>query len=181
MDKRKPQPQHKPPKKKKKAKRLEIEAAAIERGRIIGQFQGHKKKPLEESIKEHIGHWIDSINPLETVAVLGTTVLVKRAIDLSEDLTARIVSASQNPKAWYLAFVGMSPLAPLWTSQFLGKEAPEVKQALSSPTAELVEWLMAFSIAYIIVHNAGSIITALGSGAKGLGEMVGFLLPASLA
>jgi len=195
MDKRKPQPQHKPPKKKKKAKRLEIEAAAIERGRIIGQFQGHKKKPLEESIKEHIGHWIDNIHidPFEAIAMLGMTVLVHDSVmthkdelqklylaiahpgktieDLIVEAEKALGEANERAKKWRIEHPN-APLYEAWSQNFF---IPTATNALKGEEAQqnILDWLISFAIAYVLIKHGGQILGLLG---QGLPFIVGLMM-----
>lgn len=65
-------PLKRPPKKERKRKKLRLDAAATEEGRILGQYKAHSKKPLLESVKEHLGKAIDNIDPIEALLDIAT-------------------------------------------------------------------------------------------------------------
>lgn len=47
--------------------------------------------------------------------------------------------------------------------------AEAIKKMLNSPQAELIEWLISFSLAYVIVENFGELVTA-GSNVLGIAK-----------
>jgi len=186
----------KPPKKKKKAKRLEIEAAAIERGRIIGQFQGHKKKPLEESLKEHVGHWIDKMDPLELVAMAGMTYTVHEVIVATPALMEAAANVAENPassvwsnivssfgSAAIEVFLHMPMQATRALTTATAEPTKKAAAALENLLAkrEFVIWIISFALAYIIVKHAGELAQALAGIGGNLTSIVTLLMPAVVA
>jgi hypothetical protein len=65
-----------PPKKQKKIKKILKEAEARAQGEILGQYKARAQKPWDTSLKEHLGHWIDHIQPLELGAILAGTYML---------------------------------------------------------------------------------------------------------
>lgn len=175
-DKKQP-PLKRPPKKEKKRKKLRLDAAAQEEGRLLGQYKAHSKKPLLESAKEHLGRMLDSINPLDVVAILGTTCLIKLGIEASESLTAMVVRVYEKhqvrlkatPRRESLMWEGpkdiMVGLFPEGTSAFL-------LEAFGAASSEALEWAISFVAAYMLVKHGGEL---LGLG-QNLSALVGMLL-----
>jgi hypothetical protein len=100
-----------------------------------------KKKPLEVSLKEHFGKMIDRVDPLQVAAVAGTAYVIKFGIDWTQ---------------YQLANVG--PIISILTpSGFITGKVP-----LKISDNEVLEWVLSFSIAYmVVVHGldiAGGLI-----------------------
>lgn len=157
-----------PPKKKKKAKRLEVEAAAVARGTELGKAQAHKKKSLLEIAKEHIGKMIDRIEPFETMAIIGTTIIVHGIIASTPALMEK-VKVLQHPEFLLLGGIGVV------AAQYLPLPEGELKK-IAEETPDWFVWLESFAIAYIIVKHGGQIMGLLE---KGLTSVVPMLLGAA--
>jgi hypothetical protein len=142
-----------PPRKKKKAKRLEIEAAAIARGTELGKFQAHAKKPLLESFKMHMGEAINKIDPLEAIAIIGTTIIVHDTILTTEGLLKK---AHDYGLSWTMGLDLSVPLSQ-WLGDILNLDTKKEK----SPVDNWQLWLTSFALAFIIVRHAGALISGL--------------------
>lgn len=119
----------------------------------------HKTKPFMESVREHIGKAIDRIDPLELAAVLGTTYLIKTGIDWSEAALANVDLVG------ILRFFQF-PVPAEGTPE---TRKDEILKILSNPQAEVIEWLVSFTAAYLIVHHFGELVAA-GSNILGLAK-----------
>ena len=121
------------------------------------------KKHLFVSIKNHIGKMIDKIEPMELIAVLGATYLIKTGIEWTEEILAGaaefaniVVKATQKYR-----FVDGAIQVILEPEGI--PELAEIRQALDSAPVEIVEWLLSFMVAYMVVHNFAAIVNAGGS------------------
>jgi len=144
------------------------------RAHIQAEYEMQKKKPINVSVKEHIGKLIDSIkiDPLEVAAVLGMTFIVKEVIDGSEELIIKARAKGSwlqknvgTAGTWFAAFTAGPLLLYLTTPS--DEDTPEIKalkEAFNSPTTEMMEWMAAFALSYIIVHNAGQLLGLLEGG-----------------
>ena len=99
-----------------------------------------KKKPLDVSLKEHLGKMIDRVDPVQVVAILGTAYVIKTGIDWTQ---------------YQLSNVGpiISVLTP---SGFITGKVP-----LKISDNEVLEWLLSFSIAYMVVVHGLDIASGL--------------------
>jgi translation initiation factor 2 alpha subunit (eIF-2alpha) len=83
----------KPPKKLTNYKKQVKLAEGLEVAKLKGVSRYKAtKQGFMNSIKEHFGKAIDRIDPVETAAILGTTILVKAAIDNTPVLAAKVQS-----------------------------------------------------------------------------------------
>jgi hypothetical protein len=170
-------------------KKSYAEAKAAERGRIQARVEAERKKPLDVSLREHIGKVIDNTNItdiVEVIAAVGLTPVIYNVI-LSEQklfdqvkliIGMPIALASGNIPAYVTDVIGLVFGALSW----LGvpyKEKPikpgETPAVTPKVPAEVnyMTWLVSFSIAYIIIKNAGQLIGLLD---KGLEKVVPLLL-----
>ena len=122
------------------------------KGEIQAELEMHKQKPLGESAREHIGKWLDKIDPLEAGAVMGLAMLIKPAV-------ASIIPEIGNI-AW--AFTHFSEYLGSFEQPFkeLAQSAqgnpPKKGDTTSGQNAFLVEltaWLVAVGIAYYVIKN----------------------------
>lgn len=120
-------------------------------GSLKAEQKDHEKKSIWDSVREHIGKGIDRIDPLELAAVIGTTFLIKGGIDW-----AQVQAENYNP-ALSVALINPFAAAALWVAL---KESGLDKNKI--PQNEIMEWLVSFVAAYIIVHNFGKIVEATG-------------------
>jgi len=161
-----PKTVHPPPRKKKKAKRLEIEAAAIARGTELGKVQAHARKPWQESLKEHLGHWIDNIQPIDLAAISAGTWLVHEIIINSPELQAK---ASQ-----YVLAGSLLGLSGVFLQAGLDVFMP------TKPKEPLPDdwkiWVVSFFVSFIIVRHGGQLLGLMKEGAGSLSTVIGALL-----
>jgi hypothetical protein len=178
-----PLPYKRPPRRLKKAKQIEKYAAAYARGITIGTQKGHEKKSLEDSAREHVGKWIDNLNPLELVAIGGMTVIVHNFIlDPANNVLPTAINAITNiPKNVITNIVAIYQTEINLAAQGLGFGQPIKQGTLSSqekvpglPQWEL--WLLAFTIAFIIVKYGAQILSSVQGG---LGAIIPMLIGAA--
>jgi hypothetical protein len=163
-------------------------AEAEETGRLNARLKHESKtwknkKHMLVSIKNHLGKALDRIDPLEMVAVVGTTIVVKKVIDTTEDLkgkalavrnvimgTGQVLGASGI--AQFIQAFG-SPFSIL-SEFFVGLivPIPPEQAQYEGMFPDWVDWLIAFAIAYIIVHH-GELLLGLG---QNLSVIIGMLL-----
>lgn len=169
----------------KEAKKL---AEAEEIGRARGKQKAHKHKKLEESLREHIGKFIDRIEPMEFIGLLSTTYVIHGIILTTAELTQRATNISKGLRLIsgtpeiikYLPF-GDSPFAwsanipfllgKLWdiyNKKELTQEEKEniisgSKTILEEPDAESLDlWIISIAIAYYIQkHGILNIFSAV--------------------
>jgi len=100
------------------------------------------------------------------IAIFGMTIIIKGTIDASEELLEKI-------KHPLLAVASISPaMVPFMPLALLLETVPEEKRKVP----DWAEWLVAFTLAYIIIEHGGQIILGLSESVKGLAGLVGFLL-----
>lgn len=145
---------------KKTEKLAEKQAYGETLGKLkaIYHFKFKTKKGWLKSLREHLGKWIDNINPVETFAILGLTFLIKQII--VENFEDRLVEIT----------------IPYWVRLLIPdyqKFERKMKEAMDKPQIEMVEWLISFTIAYVIIKHGGALFTMMGEGAKSLTSIVG--------
>ena len=138
---------------------------AVRVGSIKAEQKEHAKKSIFDSIREHIGKGIDRVDPLELAAVLGATVLIKSGIDWVQ------VNQTSANQALMIALTNPFAAATLWA---LIKTSGLEGQPVSHN--ELMEWLVSFVAAYVIVHNFGKIVEVTGKIASDILGMAKSLL-----
>lgn len=148
-------------------KRCYAEAKATRKGQLQAELEFHKKKPLEESAKEHIGKMIDRVEPFEVMAIIGTTIIVRGIISSTPALMEK-VKILQHPE--FLLMGGIGVLA----AQYLPLPEGKLKEIVEE-TPDWFIWLESFAIAYIVVKHGGQLIGLLD---KGLSSVVPLLLGA---
>jgi hypothetical protein len=152
---------------KKPPKRLSNykKAVKLEEGLTVARLKGElrfkkSRQGLEKSLREHLGKFIDKIEPLELIATLGLTVIVKTIL-VDHYLERLKILHGLGVAGWFAAVpVLITPISP------------EVPQTI---TSEVADWILAFSIAYCIVKYGGQMLGLLE---KGLVPVVGMLIGA---
>jgi hypothetical protein len=93
----------------KKTMRL---SEASETGRLKAQYKMEKKKPLEVSLREHIGKLIDNVkfDPLEIIAVIGTTVIVHDVVMRTPEIVEAVAEGKSFPFAFDLGLYVLNQL-----------------------------------------------------------------------
>jgi len=150
-------------------------ATAQAYGETIGKAKAESdwkktQKGFEESLRKHLGHWIDTINPLELTATLGMTFIVKNVIDVTPEITDNLLK---------YGWAGAVGLTFGWIfEEYLKKKKKkpvEFPKVETLDQFEVFKWIISFSIAYIIVRHGGQIMMALGDIVKTLPQLVTFL------
>lgn len=154
-----------PPKKQKKIKKILKEAEARAQGELLGQYKAHSKKPWDTSLKEHLGHWIDNINPLDLAAMGAGTVIIHSLIINSPALMQQ--AKSYAPSAILTGLLGVTVQA---IEEYY--RGPVVK--LPDPlTDDWKYWVASYFCAFILVRHGGNIFGLLEGG---LAKIVGLML-----
>jgi len=168
------------------AKRSYAEAKAAEKGRLQAHTE-HEAQTFSSSKKTMV--WVKQFFEKHVsqipkgIAIIGVTYIVKGLIDTDEQLRAKykvfkalttgVEKATGLPFSYlFSALESFGIPVGLMATQFIpGEMLPE-----ETMTEELLDWIIAFSLAYIIVEHAGQIIVGLGEGVKALSGILGFLL-----
>ena len=174
-----------PPKKKTrviaKARREGELTAEVEHEYKSVKFIADMIPFLPEKYKKNAVIWMKHlvekhINKIpKGIAILGMTYIIKHLIDTSEELRGKvnlIVKATTQPLG------GASLMIELWGSISKG-ELPFIQEAVGKTEGifpDWADWLIAFTLAYIIVEYGGQIALGIGSTVKSLSGIVGFLL-----
>jgi len=133
-------------------------AAQVEIGKAKGQLKAMKHLKWTEQLQLFAAKLADKMNlsdAMEGIAVIGATIIIKHGIDWTQ---------TPVPKTAVKIFLP----APIQTLQILQDLIAYLKgettQAPPQTTQEeILEWLMAFSLAYVIIHNFGDIAKAATS------------------
>jgi len=148
-----------------KQKKAEVKAELTAKTEYAAKLFKNKKitqKWLIEQLEKHT----DKIP--KYAAIAGLTVLVKSTIDASEDLMSRAAVPM-------LALSAISPIMiPFMPAALMGTISAEEFKKIP----DWAEWIVSFTIAYILIEHGGSIIGLLGSGSGGLSSIISLLLPA---
>jgi len=133
-------------------------AVKLEEGLQFAQFKAQDRwkkstKGFLRSIQDHIGKAVDRIDPLEAIAVIGMTIIVKQALDTTAVLKEKAQSMFQ--------------LHPTELGKLFG--VPEI-DLLGKPSKELLGlpdwsmWLVSFALAYCLIKYGGQLIGLLDKG-----------------
>jgi len=136
------------------------EAEAL--GRASGEMRAHKKKPLAESLREHLGKMIDRVDPLEVVAVVGTTYVLHETILASTDVLNKITAKIAINPEWVIGV--LNPLAGVMLSLMPKPEFPKELENIKTPDSIFL-WVVCFILAFIVVRHGAELLGKLsGSG-----------------
>jgi hypothetical protein len=103
-------------------------------------WKDEAKKPWEVSLKEHLGKMLDQVDPVQVMAIAGVAYTIKFGIDWTQ---------------YQLAHVG--PIISILTpTGFLTGKVP-----LKISDNEILEWVLSFSIAYMVVVHGLDIASGL--------------------
>lgn len=137
------------------------------------EIKAHEKKPLLESLREHIGKAIDRIDPLETAVLIAGTYAIHETIlgtetlllSINKTLATRAVVAVGllNPIAGLL----LTQLPVFKTEQDLNKQMQDIK----APDSVML-WIISLLVAFILIRHGSEIFKA---GITGITQIVGFL------
>jgi len=152
--------------KRRNAKTERKISKAQEKGRIKAQIEEEAKTFKN---KKHFIVWIKKLVEKHAalipkgVAVLGITFIIHNILKKPE-------------------FQALLPPILRWREleyikgwEWLGLYRPSEQEPIEI-TEEIWTWIIAFSLAYIIIEHGGQIALGLGEGVKGLTGIVGFLL-----
>lgn len=151
-----------------KKTRVLAEAEAL--GKAIGEMKAHKRKPLEESLREHIGKMIDRVDPLELIAVVAGTFIVHETISSIESTVSKIATlAQQGSKKGEVGSADLFNYLGIMFGQVnifnlkVGEVAwgnpekegiPNSDKNGSSMTNDLMTWGVSFLISYLLIQKA---------------------------
>jgi len=160
-------------------------AKAAEEGRLKAQAEHEYKSVkfladlipfLPEKYKKNAVLWMKHIFEKHLakipkgIAIIGMTLIVKQIIHSSDEFLSKVAAISGRKPSW-LAYTPAGMHMTI-AEALIGKKEEDVQDFIP----EWTEWLIAFSLAYIIVEHGGQIALGLGEGIKGLTGIVGFLL-----
>lgn len=132
------------------------------------------KKQMKAWIIEQLEKLIARIDPLELTAVMGATVIIKTGIDWSEEILKQFEATSKETW-WKLVFpvetiMGMGYDALF--QQLTGKPREQMRKEMEGQVyTEVMEWIVSFCIAYVVIHNFGALIDA-GTSLLGSAKML---------
>jgi len=159
---------------------ITAEAQLIASQRVKDKFE--KKKPISQKMQEFLVSKMKEIDPAEALAIAGTTVIIKCGINWTEEVVAKaqpfintynqisegmlnviMLGGYDILKKSYLGAVG-NPTQP--TQQ-------EIQDRLRSESSgfqvEVMEWVISFTLAFLIVRHFGEIMQA-GSNILGVAK-----------
>jgi len=127
-----------------KAKEMRGLMQAMMVGLSKGEITAAKKKYTLKNLPYIMVHKFDEMKSdqiFKFISILGVTVIIKSGIEWSESILA--------------TFTGFI----YW---ILGQPADmsTLEEALDKPEAEIIQWVLSFAVAYLIVENFGELVTA---------------------
>lgn len=135
-------------------------------GETLGKLKAEEhfaktKKGQIRAVKTILRDMLKNVNPVDSIAIIGTTVLVKMTIDKSEELRGKL-------KGLRLEHFPMifSLTEPIW------EQLKQKEKNYEGYFPDWTDWLISFAIAYVIVKHGGALFTALGSGMQGLTSII---------
>ena len=145
----------------------ETTAIAVEDARLQIEKKRKKNQKIQEWLKEKFDTWMNRMDPIELAAILGTTFVLKQGIEFSEDLAT-------NPATHRILQVLLTFQPELGTHSHThpedqgtagyipptNEQLEDIAKALDTPQVEIIEWLLCFTAATLIVRNFGAIIGA---------------------
>lgn len=161
-------------------KKVFRDAKSREKGKLSAKIEEDQKVWKN---KKHFLSWAKSF--LENhakeipdwVAIAGMTIMVKRAIDLSEELRGKLAQIRGQitahgvfPPIIAMYSGGISPT--IADPRYMAKKAREYEGFFP----DWFDWIVAFTLAVIIVRHAGQIAVGLGEIVGNLTKMIGFFL-----
>jgi hypothetical protein len=137
-------------------KRAYWEAKCAEKGRLQARLEMHKKKPLDESAKEHIGKILDNLHIgeiSELIAIIGAANII---FDLIMSVEAWRTKAQKSP-------IGYAIIGSAYQQSGLFETVP--KELIDKLTKDQISvFLTSWTIAYIIIKHGGQLIGLLEKG-----------------
>lgn len=168
-------------------KKTRVLAKAAEEGKLKAQTE-HEFKSIKwlasiipflpEKYKKNAVLWMKNIFERnmdkipKMVAMIGLTLIIKRLIDTSEELRGRL-------DLLRLPFERIGPQNPftkIFPQPFTIYLTDERRKKYEGFFPDWMDWLISFTLAYIIIEHGGQIALGLGKAVSSLGGIVGFLL-----
>jgi len=137
-------------------------AKAEARGRLKGQQMGLKLEPIEQTVRKYFDKILEKIDPLEAMAIMGATIMIKQGIDFTEMAAGTLARFPSTFKMfpWAIPIPG---LATLDTKDLVAKD-------------EILQWLLSFSIAFVLIKHFDKVVTAGGSLLSAARALVGIVV-----
>ena len=157
-------------------------AEAERLGFLKAELKWHKKKPLEESLREHIGKMIDNVDGLDVLAIGSGTLLIHQFILKDPDILRRVSNAfstlsyaiSDPFMVWIQGITSYFGLGWLW-----GPPPGYIETGSATGSVELDQlmlWILSFVIAFMLVKYGGQIFGMLGSSIGGIAGLIGLFV-----
>jgi len=150
---------HETTKVKRELKLVSKTAIAIERAK-----KELNRKDLEKDfpiwLRDRFGEMLSKIDPIESLAIFGLTVIIKGVIDTSEEIRSKLhpfVTFGNIPEGYKSVFSGI----PFWYD--LVKDDEKYEGMLP----DALDWVAAFGLAFVIARHGGALLSA-GSSIAGL-------------
>ena len=135
-----------------RTKKKEIRELTKEREKAKLQAEYHFFFKNSRGWKLYLKRWFDSVkdklDPLELISITGVTVIIKNGIEWTEKII-------EQQAQFVNLFAGILKVPKI--------DITILEKAMDTPQAEMLQWLISFSIAYLIVHNFGAIMSAGGN------------------
>lgn len=157
----------------KKATKLE-EGLTVARKKAELKFK-KSSKGLELSLREHVGKAIDRLDPLDTAAVFGVTLIVKNLIDKSEELRGALIPITRG-REWTINVFGSAIKGTALFPFSLLLPASEAEKGYEGMFPDWMDWIIAFAIAYVIVKHGGQLLGLMKEGTGTLTTVIGALM-----
>jgi hypothetical protein len=131
------------------------EARQVAEGQQEGFVQGNlrtstRKKNLERQLLLKISAWVDRIDPLEMVAIIGTTMIIKQGINWSDAVQYNIEWLVDWFATEFQTIIGGK--ASFYPDYF--------KKLEKTPQAQIQEWLISFALAFVIIRYFPQVVKA---------------------
>lgn len=190
-----------PAKKPKPRQSNRKKAGLMSESVLLGQLRAKAKFAktklgIHQDLNEILIGAVKKIKPVETLAILGTTMLLHNyVIDPAYKLlkpavqTVRggnviqgAVQAALSPFQHLTVFGGLGYIPTQTTEGLKILPLEKINSEHDLTTQEkLMIWVLSFAIAYILINHAGEIIMALGQAAGSMPQVLGFFFAAGAA
>lgn len=157
------------------------EAKALEKAKVEQYYKSkwrmYKNQPIGILIKEWLSKAAKNIDPIETAAIGGMTIIVHGIILGSEDILKQVTGYGNlsTPPPINLPAIGFLTLIP-W---LLNNNPDETTPTEVAKKNELEIWLISFTIAFVLIRYMGEIISLAGNLANSVRSLLGMALIAA--
>lgn len=135
------------------------------KGQLQAEAEAAKNEPIIATVKKFLLGVIKK-DPFKLIAIVGTAIMVKSIIEANEEIAQKIAGMAMGAIKDVKSQTDWQSLLQWgWThgilSTFASSDKPTeeaVKTILDLPQVEIIQWLISFAIAYIIVEHAGSLM-----------------------